>query len=601
MQQAHYQYWPKGLPAEISPPQSSLYFNLEAAATRYPAKPAIVFYDTVLDYARLKREVDAMAGYLQHGAGVKAGDRVLLFSQNCPQFIIAYYAVLRADAVVVPVNAMSTPEELAHYLDDSGARVAFAAQELAGRLAGFVEDGRLDRVIVHTYSDYLGASKYAYSDKGEDKGENKGEGKDENKGEDKRENKDGGADNKADGGSLAPPELIAAPRRAPDVAGGVPWYGAMAVNSPPLPHKAKAGDLCLLPYTSGTTGRPKGCRHTHGTLGAAVTGSQLWRGLTSEAVIMGVAPLFHLLGMQNCMNLPILLGATVVLLPRWDRHVAAQLMARHRVSVWAAPPAMIVDFFAQPGIESYDLSRLALLCGGGAPMPEAVAAMLAERYGIIFNEAYGLTETASFLHCNPMNRNKRQCIGVPTFGVDTRVVDPSTLQELPPGEVGELATRGAQIMQGYWNNPAADAEAFFMLDGQRYFRTGDLGRVDEDGYFFVTDRLKRMINASGYKVWPAEVENALYDHPAVHEACVIGVPDACRGETVKALLVLRPEARDSASEDEVIAWARARMAAYKAPRIVEFVDALPKSSTGKILWRQLQEAGRATALSAASG
>lgn len=565
MQQAHYRYWPKGLPAEISPPQSSLYFNLEAAATRYPAKPAIVFYDTVLDYARLKREVDAMAGYLQHGAGVKAGDRVLLFSQNCPQFIIAYYAVLRAEAVVVPVNAMSTPDELAHYLDDSGARVAFAAQELAGRLAGFVEDGRLDRVIVHTYSDYLGGSALA------------------------------------DASSLAPPELIAAPRRAPDVAGGVPWYGALAVNSPPLPHEAKAGDLCLLPYTSGTTGRPKGCRHTHGTLGAAVTGSQLWRGLTSEAVIMGVAPLFHLLGMQNCMNLPILLGATVVLLPRWDRHVAAQLMARHRVSVWAAPPAMIVDFFAQPGIESYDLSRLALLCGGGAPMPEAVSAMLAERYGIIFNEAYGLTETASFLHCNPMNRNKRQCIGVPTFGVDTRVVDPSTLQELPPGEVGELVTRGAQIMQGYWNNPAADADAFFMLDGQRYFRTGDLGRVDEDGYFFVTDRLKRMINASGYKVWPAEVENALYDHPAVHEACVIGVPDACRGETVKALLVLRPEARDSAREDEVIAWARARMAAYKAPRIVEFVDALPKSSTGKILWRQLQEAGRATALDAARG
>lgn len=551
MQQAHHQYWPKGLPHRISQPQSSLVFNLEASATRYPDKPAIVFYDTVLDYARLKREVDAMAGYLQHGAGVKAGDRVLLFSQNCPQFVIAYYAILRAEAVVVPVNAMSTPDELAHYLEDSGARVAFAAQELAGRLAGFADDGLLDRVIVHTYSDYLGPGD----------------------------------------GDLAPPDWIAAPRRAPDVTGGVPWYGALAVNAPPLPHKAKAADLCLLPYTSGTTGRPKGCRHTHGTLGAAVTGSQLWRGLTAEAVIMGVAPMFHLLGMQNCMNLPILLGATVVLLPRWDRQVAAQLMARHRVSVWAAPPAMIVDFFAQPGIESFDLSNLALLCGGGAPMPEAVATMLAERYGIIFNEAYGLTETASFLHCNPMQRNKRQCIGVPTFGVDTRVVDPATLAELPPGETGELVTRGAQIMQGYWNNAAADADAFFLLDGERYFRTGDLGRVDEDGYFFVTDRLKRMINASGYKVWPAEVENALYEHPAVHEACVIGVPDACRGETVKALLVLRPEARDSAREDEVIAWARTRMAAYKAPRIVEFVDALPKSSTGKILWRQLQEEG----------
>ncbi|MBO1016850.1 AMP-binding protein [Achromobacter sp. SD115] len=553
MQQAHYRFWPKGLPKEITPPQSSLYFNLEASATRYPDKPAIVFYETVIDYARLRREVDAMAGYLQHSAGVKAGDRVLLLSQNCPQFVIAYYAILRADAVVVPVNAMSTPEELAHYLDDSGAQVAFAAQELCARLNGFVEDKRLDRVIVHTYSDYL------------------------------------------DGPVPDAPDWVAAPRRAPDVRAGVPWYGALAVNAQPLPHRARAKDLCLLPYTSGTTGRPKGCRHTHGTMGASLAGSQLWRGLTSEAVIMGVAPMFHLLGMQSCMNTPILLGATVVVLPRWDRQVAARLMARHRVSVWAAPPAMIVDFFAQPGIEELDLSGLAQLCGGGAPMPEAVSAMLAKRYGITYNEAYGLTETASFLHCNPLDRNKRQCIGVPTFGVDTRIVDPATLAELPQGETGELVTRGAQVMLGYWNNPQADADAFFVLDGQRYFRTGDLGRVDEDGYFYVTDRLKRMINASGYKVWPAEVENALYEHPAVHEACVIGVPDACRGETVKALLVLRDEARGSVREADVIAWARTRMAAYKAPRIVEFVDALPKSSTGKIQWRQLQEAGKAAA------
>ncbi|WLW63429.1 long-chain fatty acid--CoA ligase [Achromobacter aegrifaciens] len=553
MHQAHYRYWPKGLPKEISPPQSSLYFNLEASAARYPGKAAIVFYDNVLDYARLKREVDAMAGYLQHSAGVKAGDRVLLLSQNCPQFVIAYYAILRADAVVVPVNAMSTPDELAHYLADSGARVAFAAQELCARLDGFAVDGRLERVIVHTYSDYL------------------------------------------QGPAPDAPDWVGAPRRAPDVRGGVPWYGALAVNAQPSPHRAGAKDLCLLPYTSGTTGRPKGCRHTHGTMNASLAGSQLWRGLTSEAVIMGVAPMFHLLGMQSGMNTPILLGATVVVLPRWDREAAGRLMARHRVSVWAAPPAMVVDFFAQPGIQKLDLSSLAQLCGGGAPMPEAVAGMLASRYGITYNEAYGLTETASFLHCNPLDRNKRQCIGVPTFGVDTRIVDPATLAELPQGEIGELVTRGAQVMLGYWNNPQADDEAFFMLDGQRYFRTGDLGRVDEEGYFYVTDRLKRMINVSGYKVWPAEVENTLYGHPAVHEACVIGVPDASRGETVKALLVLRDEARGSVREEDVIAWARTRMAAYKAPRIVEFVNALPKSSTGKILWRQLQEEGKAAA------
>jgi len=552
MRQSHYAFWPKGLPREIPAPRTTLYFNLEVSAARYPDKAAIVFYDAEVSYARLKREADALAGYLQRCAGVGRGDRVLLFSQNCPQFVIAFYAILRADAVAVPVNAMSTPDELAHYLEDSGARVAFASQELCPRLAGFAADGRLERVIVHTYSDYLDGARTDHE----------------------------------------PPDWIRAPRQDTGLPDAVPWYGALAVGAQPEPARAQADDLCLLPYTSGTTGRPKGCRHTHATLGAALAGSQLWRGLHAESVILGVAPMFHMLGMQNCMNLPILLGATVVVLPRWDREAAARLMAERRVSVWSAAPAMVVDFFAQPGIGGFDLSSLALLCGGGAPMPQAVHAMLADRYGIVFNEAYGLTETAAFLHCNPLARGKRQCIGVPTFGVDTRVIDPGTLQELPDGEVGELVTRGSQVMLGYWRQPQADQEAFVSLEGRRYFRTGDLGRVDEDGYFFVTDRLKRMINASGYKVWPAEVENALYEHPAVHEACVIGVPDSCRGETVKALLVLRPQAGEQTSEAAVIAWARQRMAAYKVPRIVEFVESLPKSNTGKILWRQLQEEAR---------
>ncbi len=553
MSQAHLPFWPKGLPLAITQPATTLYENLDISAKRFPDKPAMVFYGAQISYRRLKEEVDCMAGYLQQSTAFKAGDRVLLFSQNCPQFIIAYYAILRAEGVVVPVNAMCTPDELNHYLEDSGARIAFVAQELCANLRDAQARGDLDRVIVHTYSDYL----------------------------------------VADPEVQAPPWLSQA-RSQPELPDALPWYGAMLLNLPPKPYRGRSDDLCVLPYTSGTTGRPKGCRHTHRTMGASLAGSQLWRGLTCEAVVMGVAPMFHLLGMQNGMNLPILLGATIVMLPRWDRGAAATLIARHGVSIWAAPPAMIVDFFAQPDIENYDLSRLAVLCGGGAAMPESVSAMLAERYGIIFNEAYGLTETASFLHCNPMQRGKRQCIGVPTFGVDTRVVDPGTLLEMAPGEVGELVTRGEQVMLGYWRNPQADEEAFMMIDGERYFRTGDLGRVDQDGYFFMTDRLKRMINASGYKVWPAEVENALYEHPAVHEACVVGVPDAQRGETVKALLVLKPGSHEVTSAADVIAWARQRMAAYKVPRIVEIVQTLPKSNTGKILWRQLQEAQRAS-------
>jgi fatty-acyl-CoA synthase len=253
---------------------------------------------------------------------------------------------------------------------------------------------------------------------------------------------------------------------------------------------------------------------------------------------------------------------------------------------------MVIDAFAQPEALTRDLSSLSLLSGGGAAMPEAVAAMLAERFGLFYNEAYGLSETAAFLHANPLHRGKRQCLGVPTPGVESRIVDPVTLQELPPGEVGELVTRGPQVMTGYWNNPAADRAAFITLDGRRFFRTGDLAHVDEDGYYFMRDRLKRMINASGFKVWPAEVENTLYEHPAVHEACVVAVPDARRGETVKALIVLKPAARGQVSAEAVIAWSRERMAAYKVPRLVEFLDALPKSGTGKILWRELQEAQR---------
>jgi fatty-acyl-CoA synthase len=364
---------------------------------------------------------------------------------------------------------------------------------------------------------------------------------------------------------------------------------ALQFPGPVGDNAVQPSDLAVLPYTSGTTGHPKGCCHTHSTVLASNIGSQVWRGLHADAVFLCVAPLFHMLGMQNGMNMPMTLGATVVMLPRWDAAQAVAAVARYRVTVWTAPPAMVIDFFAQPSAQTADLSSLALLSGGGAAMPEAVAHMLFDKFGLSYNEAYGLSETAAFLHANPVARGKRQCLGVPTPGVDSRIIDPETLQELPQGEVGELVTRGAQVMQGYWQNPQADHAAFIELDGHRFFRTGDLALVDEEGYFFMRDRLKRMINASGLKVWPAEVENTLYSHPAVHEACVIAVPDAKRGETVMALLVLKPAFAGTLTEQDFIDWARQQMAVYKAPRLVRFMDSLPKSGTGKIMWRQLQE------------
>jgi len=380
--------------------------------------------------------------------------------------------------------------------------------------------------------------------------------------------------------------LLADPPLPP---GTVRWRDALAEGHAPGPAVAGPDDLALLPYTSGTTGLPKGCMHTHRTLMANVVGGAEWGSGSAESVVLGVVPMFHITGMLYGVISPMFGGATVVVMPRWDRELAGRLISRHKVSHWTCIPTMVIDLFGSPNYRSFDLSSLRWLSGGGAAMPQAVAQRLIDEFGLRFCEGYGLTETAAPSHANPAERPKLQCLGMPFFGVDSRVVDPLTLKELPPGEVGEIVTRGPMVFRGYWKNPEATAAAFVEVEGRRYFRTGDLGHMDEDGYFFITDRLKRMINASGFKVWPSEVELLLYKHPAVQEACVISAQDAYRGETVKAIVVLRAEARGKVQERDIVAWAHENMAAYKAPRVVEFVDALPKSGAGKVMWRLLQD------------
>jgi fatty-acyl-CoA synthase len=249
---------------------------------------------------------------------------------------------------------------------------------------------------------------------------------------------------------------------------------------------------------------------------------------------------------------------------------------------------MLVDFLSNPKLKDYDLSTLRVLGGGGAAMPEALAKKLEEVIGLPFVEGYGLSETMAPSHINPPHRPKRQCGGIPFYNTDARVLDVDSMKELEPDQVGEIVVHGPQVFKGYWKQPEATAQAFLEHDGKRFFRTGDLGYYDEEGYFFITDRLKRMINCSGYKVWPAEVEAMLYAHPAIQEACVIASRDAYRGETVKALVVLKGAAKNTSSK-EIIDWAREKMAAFKVPRVVDFVDELPKTATGKILWRKLQE------------
>jgi fatty-acyl-CoA synthase len=547
MSNAHFKFWPSQAMHNLIAPATNMFYNAEVSARRFPNKPFLVYYDTKVSFAEFHNEAERVAGYLEQRCGVRKGDRVLLLMQNSPQFMIGYYGILRANAVVVPLNPMNLTQEILRYAQDAGATTLLVSQELYSRVEPLLKSGALKHVIVAAYSDYLKVAT-----------------------------------------SLAVPEFITAPRIDYEGPGVTLWKDVLAADLKPGPLTAGPDDLCVMPYTSGTTGQPKGCMHTHRSVMHTTVGGMQWFALQPELTLLAVAPMFHVTGMQGGLNGPLFTGNTMVLLPRWDREVAAQCVERYQVTSWTAIPTMIQDFFLNPNIDKYDLSSIRRLSGGGAAMPAAVAQRLAN-VGITYVEGYGLTETIGATHINPVDHAKQQCLGIPIFDTDSRVIDPATLRELPPGEIGEIIMHGPQVFLGYWNKPEDTAQVFIELDGKRFFRSGDLGRMDEDGYFFIVDRLKRMINASGYKVWPTEVESLMYQHPAVQEACIIGAKDAHRGETVKAVIVPRAEWRDRVEAQAIIDWCREHMAAYKVPRLIEFVDALPKSGSGKIMWRELQE------------
>jgi fatty-acyl-CoA synthase len=547
MSNAHFRFWPSHAMRNLMAPATNLFYNAEVSARRYPNKPFLVYYDTQVSFAAFHDEATRVAGYLERRCGIAKGDRVLLLMQNSPQFMIGYYGILRANAVVVPLNPMNLTQEILRFAKDAGANTMLVSQELYARVEPLLESGDLKHVIVAAYSDYLTQAT-----------------------------------------TLTVPDFIRAPRIEHKARGLSLWKDVLASDLQPGPLIAGPDDLCVMPYTSGTTGQPKGCMHTHRTVMHTTVASMQWFALQPEMTLLAVAPMFHVTGMQGGMNGPLFIGNTMVLLPRWDREVAAQCVERYKITSWTAIPTMIQDFFLNPNIEKYDLSSIRRLSGGGAAMPSAVAQRLAN-VGITYVEGYGLTETIAATHINPPEHAKQQCLGIPIFDVDSRIIDPTTLRELPPGEVGEIVMHGPQVFLGYWNKPEDTAQVFIQIEGKRFFRSGDLGRTDEEGYFFIVDRLKRMINAAGYKVWPTEIESLMYRHPAVQEACVIGTKDAHRGETVKAFIVPRAEWQGKIEAQVIIDWCREQMAAYKVPRVIEFVQALPKSGSGKIMWRELQE------------
>jgi fatty-acyl-CoA synthase len=549
--------WPRRLPASIEPPATSLWDSIEVSARRFPDRAALIFLGSRTTYCELKEASERLAGRL-HAFGVKQGDRVLVVMQNCPQLVIAHLAIARANAVVVPVNPMNRADELRHYISDAEAKVAITTADLAPELAAAsngIDSGEgLSHLIVSHLSDAI------------DVGDQ----------------------------SDVPPqwrEWLLTSHDLPKLTLGVVHHWRDATDTAgQLPELEVARDnLALLPYTSGTTGLPKGCMLTHGNVMHNAVGSSLWLDMTPETVSLTVLPLFHITGLVCVMHASLFSGGTMVIMPRWNRELAGQLISRYRVSHWTSIPTMIIDLLASPNITGFDLSSLVYIGGGGAAMPQAVAETLLDKFELKFVEGYGMTESAAVTLFNPCDDPKLQCLGIPFFSVDARIVDIESGAELLDGEQGEIVVHGPQVFQGYWKQAEASSETLITIDGKTFLRTGDLGYRDSDGYFFITDRLKRMINAAGYKVWPAEIEALLFHHPAIQEACVISFRDHYRGETVKAVVVVKPSHVDI-KEEEIVDWCRGRVSSYKVPRIIKFVDALPKSASGKVMWRALQEA-----------
>ena len=389
-------FWPAGFDPHLPFPAGNAVDNLVRSAARHPQRPAMHYYGRTYSYADLLDGVVALAGFLQQKCGLRRGDRVLLDMQNSPQFVIAFHAILRADAVVVPVNPMNVADELDYLASDSGARVALIGDELIDRFETLVPS-RLDHVIVARYAD-------AAPDVARD----------------------------------PLPEVM---RRAPvDLPEGpfVDFAEAVGAGCAPGPVESGSDDLAVMPYSSGTTGRPKACMHHHSAVTFTAVAQARWYGVDETSVMTSFMPMFHVAGMQASMSAGIFAGAALVIMTRWDRDLIPALFIRHGVTWWSAAPTMAVDVLSSASFSDETFARLKVLTGGGATMPAAVAARLLDRYGLRFCEGYGLTETISATHINPVDNPKPQCLGLPIFDTVSVVVDPDTLAELPQGEVGEI-------------------------------------------------------------------------------------------------------------------------------------------------------------------
>ncbi len=491
----------------------NLAHNLTASAERYADSPALRIDDVVITYSDLDDATTRVAGLLRE-RGLEPGDRVGIMLPNVPQFAFAYYGVLRAGGVVVPMNVLLKQREVEFYLGDPQAKLIFAWHEFAGAAEQGAAAAGAECILV---------------------------------------------------------EPVA--------------FGRLLAGAEPVLEVAEraADDTAVILYTSGTTGKPKGAELTHSNLAINADVSKALFSLAHEDVILGTLPLFHAFGQTCGLNAAISAGTSLTLIPRFSAEAALAAIERDRVTVFEGVPTMFSALLHQPERERFDVSTLRVCVSGGAALPVEVLRGFEEAFGCVVLEGYGLSETSPVACFNHPDRERKPgSIGTPIEGVEMRLVDDHR-EVVAPGEPGEIAIRGHNVMKGYWNRPEATADA---IDSAGWFYSGDIAKVDEDGCYFIVDRKKELIIRGGYNVYPREIEEVLYEHPAVREAAVIGIPHADLGEEVGAAVALK--AGENVTESDIRDYMKANVAAYKYPRHVWFVDELPKGPTGKILKRAIE-------------
>jgi len=539
-------HWPPSVDeTSIRLPEELLPVTLARHARRVPDRPAIHFYGRAVTFAELDAAAGRLAGFLR-SRGLSPGDRVAIFLENSPQFAIAYYGTMRAGGIAVCLNPMHKAIELVHELEDSGARALVTSEQGWEVVEPIRGQTRLETVVLTAYRDFL-----------------------------------------PENPMLPPPPSFLETRGG----GPPPGTGSLLQVLRTAPEmKAQVprtlSDTALLQYTSGTTGSPKAAEITHGNLVSNCELQHVYVGSRDDDVTLGVLPWFHITGMECQMNMMAYMGTTLVAIGRFDLVTVLRAIELYRCVVTTLICTVNVAIVNFPRTKEFDLTSLRHCFSGGAPVPAAVAQRWEEITGHKLIEGYGLSETTAPTHINPPNRPKYGTVGVPLPLTEVRIVDLNDgTTELGIGQSGEIAVRGPQVMKGYWRNPEASARAF----REGWFLTGDIGRVDEEGYFRIEERKKDMLKVSGFSVFPAEVEAMMYRHPAIAEVGVVGVADPYRGEEPLAFVVLKPEAKGGVTEGDIAEWCKINMAAYKAPRQVRFIDMLPKTASGKVLKRVLRD------------